>query len=83
MIKNDLIDYIVVDRRLSRALPVLGYYFESRRGRRFSRRSRSAASPDEVPPRAHGLSRIYVNGADHHLRHLGTELGEMKSAGAA
>ena len=28
VIKDDLIDYIVVDRRLSRELPVLGYYVE-------------------------------------------------------
>ncbi len=41
VIKDDLIDYIVVDRRLSRELPVLGYYVEPDEAGAFRRTSRS------------------------------------------
>ena len=53
MIKDDVVDYIVVDRRLSRALPVLGYYFEpDERGAFSRRRPMSAGLAEEVPRRA-------------------------------
>jgi hypothetical protein len=62
VIKDDLIDYIVVDRRLSRALPVLGYYFESDEAGAFSRKRPISISSLNKFRHAAGLSKIYVNG---------------------
>jgi hypothetical protein len=62
VIRNDRIDYIMVDRRLTRQLPVLGYYFEADEAGAFSR-----TSPIPIPSLtkfndAYGLNRIYTNG---------------------
>jgi hypothetical protein len=62
VIRNDLIDYIVVDRRLSRALPVLGYYFEPDERGAFSRTNPINPSLLAKFRHARGLSRIYFNG---------------------
>jgi hypothetical protein len=62
LIKDDLIDYIVVDRRLSRELPVLGYYIEPDEPRAYRRRKPISAASLNKFRRAPGLSRIYVNG---------------------
>jgi hypothetical protein len=62
VIKDDLIDYIVVDRRLSRELPVLGYYVEPDEPGAFRRTQ--PISPDLLTKfnGARGLSKIFVNG---------------------
>jgi hypothetical protein len=62
VIRNDRIDYIMVDRRLTRELPVLGYYFEADEAGAFSR-----TSPIPIPSLtkfngAYGLNRVYTNG---------------------
>jgi hypothetical protein len=62
VIRDDLIDYIVVDRRLSRALPVLGYNFESDEPGAFSRKRPISISSLNKFRHAPGLSKIYVNG---------------------
>jgi hypothetical protein len=62
VIKNDLIDYIVVDRRLTRALPVLGYYFGSDEAGAFSRRKPISISSLTKFRHVPTLSKIYVNG---------------------
>ena len=62
VIRNDLIDYIVVDRRLSHALPVLGYYFAPDERGAFSRAKPISSSSLTKFRHAHGLSRIYSNG---------------------
>lgn len=62
VIKDDLIDYIVVDRRLSRALPVLGYYFEPDERGAFSRRRPIGPGSLRKFRNARGLSKVYVNG---------------------
>jgi hypothetical protein len=63
VISNDLIDYIVVDRRLSHEVPAGGYYFES---------TESSANTYDEPldvaslrkfNHVQGLSRIFDNGA--------------------
>lgn len=60
---DDEIDYIVVDRRQSTELPLVGYYVESFEPRAFARRvpisSKALQKFDSVP----GLSRIFTNGA--------------------
>ena len=62
VIKDDLIDYIVVDRRLTRALPVLGYYFSSEEAGAFSRTRPISISSLAKFRRVPKLSKIYVNG---------------------
>ena len=62
VIKDDLIDYIVVDRRLTRALPVLGYYFSSEEAGAFSRTRPISISSLAKFHRVPKLSKIYVNG---------------------
>jgi hypothetical protein len=62
VIRNDLVDYIVVDRRLSRALPVLGYYFDPDERGAFSRTKPISSSSLTKFRHARGLSRIYSNG---------------------
>ena len=62
VIKDDLIDYIAVDRRLTRELPVLGYYFESDEPGAFSRERPISISSFAKFLHTPGLSRIYVNG---------------------
>jgi hypothetical protein len=62
VIRNDLIDYILVDRRLTRELPVLGYYFEADEAGAFSRTSPIPISSFAKFNHAYGLSRVYVNG---------------------
>jgi hypothetical protein len=62
VIRNDRIDYIMVDRRLTRELPVLGYYFEADEAGAFSRPSPIPISSLAKFNDAYGLSRIYTNG---------------------
>jgi hypothetical protein len=63
VVKGDVIEYIVVDRRQRRELPLIGYYVESFEPGAFTRRtpiSRLALRKfDSVP----GLSRIFINRA--------------------
>ena len=61
-IKDDLIDYIVVDRRLSRELPVLGYYVEPDEAGAFTRTTPISPKPLAKFNRARGLSKVFVNG---------------------
>jgi hypothetical protein len=62
VIKDDLIDYIVVDRRLSRELPVLGYYVEPDEAGAFTRTTPISPKPLAKFNRARGLSKVFVNG---------------------
>ena len=62
VIKDDLIDYIVVDRRLSRELPVLGYYVEPDEAGAFSRTEPIGRGPLTKFDGARGLSKVFVNG---------------------
>jgi hypothetical protein len=62
VIKDDLIDYIVVDRRLTRELPVLGYYFESEEPGAFRRKEPISVSSIAKFRNVRGLSKVYVNG---------------------
>jgi hypothetical protein len=62
IVEDDAIEYIVVDRRQSRELPLVGYYVESFEPGAFTRRKpigRQALEKfDSVP----GVSKIYSNG---------------------
>jgi hypothetical protein len=62
VIKDDLIDYIVVDRRLTRELPVLGYYFEADEQGAFSRKRPISIASFAKFRHVAGLSKVYVNG---------------------
>ncbi len=62
VIRNDLIDYILVDRRLTRELPVLGYYFEADEPGAFVRKNPIPIASLAKFRHAYGLSKIYVNG---------------------
>jgi hypothetical protein len=62
VIKDDLIDYLVVDRRLSRGLPVLGYYFAPDERGAFSRTKPIPAARLTKFRHAPGLSKVFVNG---------------------
>jgi hypothetical protein len=62
VIKDDLIDYIVVDRRLSRELPVLGYYVEPDEAGAFRRTEPIDPALLAKFNGARGLSKVYVNG---------------------
>jgi hypothetical protein len=63
VIVDDRIDYIVVDRRLSRARPVIGYYFESGEPGAYTRKA--PIGPSSLTKFRHvpGLDRVYANGA--------------------
>jgi hypothetical protein len=62
VIVDDAIDYLVVDRRQSRQLPLIGYYVESFEPRAFTRRTplseRALDKFNFVP----GLSKVFSNG---------------------
>jgi hypothetical protein len=62
VIVDDEIDYIAVDRRLSRALPVIGYYFVNGEPRAYARKV--PISPASLSKFRHvrGLSRIFASG---------------------
>jgi hypothetical protein len=62
VIKDDLIDYIVVDRRLSRELPVLGYYVEPDEAGAFRRTTPINSALLAKFNHARGLSKVFVNG---------------------
>jgi hypothetical protein len=62
VIRDDLIDYIVVDRRLARGLPVLGYYVEAEEPGAFTRREPISVSAISKFRDVAGLSKVYVNG---------------------
>jgi hypothetical protein len=63
VIIDDAIDYILVDRRLSRALPVIGYYFQSGEPGAFTRKAPISASSLSKFSHVRGLSRVFANGA--------------------
>ena len=62
VVKDDLIDYIVVDRRLSRELPVLGYYVEPDEAGAFRRTKPINSVLLAKFNQARGLSKVFVNG---------------------
>ena len=62
VIKDDLVDYIVVDRRLSHELPVLGYYVEPDEAGAFRRTEPINPALLAKFNGAGGLSKVYVNG---------------------
>ncbi|MGH2974044.1 MAG: hypothetical protein ACRDLL_04140 [Solirubrobacterales bacterium] len=62
VIKDDLIDYIVVDRRLSHELPVLGYYVEPDEAGAFRRTEPINPALLAKFNGARGLSKVYANG---------------------
>jgi hypothetical protein len=62
VIRDDLISYIGVDRRLAREVPLLGYYFESGEPGAFRRRKPISIEKLRKFGVATGLSRIFANG---------------------
>lgn len=62
-IHGQSIAYVVVDRRLSRELPLIGYYVESDERGAFNRRQPVGPGVLEKFKRVGALSRIYSNGA--------------------
>jgi hypothetical protein len=63
VISDNQIDYIVVDRRLSRELPVAGYYFEPDESDAFDRSEPIDRFALRKFDHTRGLSRIFDNGA--------------------
>lgn len=63
VISNDVIDYIVVDRRLSHEVPAGGFYFESTEPQASAWNAPIKVSALRKFNHVHGLSRIFDNGA--------------------
>jgi hypothetical protein len=61
VINDDAIDYIAVDSRLSGALPVIGYYFESGEPGAYTRKAPISASSLSKFRHLRGLSRVFAN----------------------
>jgi hypothetical protein len=62
VIRDQFIDYIVVDRRLSRGLPELGYYMENDEPGAYTRKSPIRPSALAKFGRVRGLDKIFDNG---------------------
>jgi hypothetical protein len=63
VIRNGHIDYLIVDRRLSRTPPVGGYYFTQQEPGAFSRATPISRAALNKFPTVPGLKKIYANGA--------------------
>ena len=61
-IQGQSLAYIVVDRRLSQDLPVIGYYVESDEPGAFTRKTPISSGALEKLNSVPGVSRIYANG---------------------
>ena len=62
IVRDDEIEYVLVDRRLSRELPILGFYFEPAEPRAYERKGPIAEAALAKFGLAAGMNRIYANG---------------------
>jgi len=62
VIRDDEIEYVLVDRRLSRELPILGFYFEPAEPRAYERKGPIDEAALAKFRLAAGINRIYANG---------------------
>ncbi|HEX3561710.1 MAG TPA: hypothetical protein VHU24_02635 [Solirubrobacterales bacterium] len=62
VIRNDAIEYVVVDQRLHRELPSLGFYLEPNEPEAFTRTKPVSRAALDKFRLAAGLNRIYTNG---------------------